>query len=117
MWKRIKNIQIYENHMVIDLITTSKFIKRGLSTNETKETCWGAYVLDTITGEVNTFLSRVTVLATGGAGKVYLYTSNPDIATGDGVAIGYRAGAKVANMEFVQFHPTCLHHPMEKIFD
>ena len=110
------NIQIYENHMVIDLITTSKFIKRGLSTNETKETCWGAYVLDTITGEVNTFLSRVTVLATGGAGKVYLYTSNPDIATGDGVAIGYRAGAKVANMEFVQFHPTCLYHPIEKNF-
>ena len=111
-----KNIQIYENHMVIDLITTSKFIKRGLSTNETKETCWGAYVLDTITGEVNIFLSKIIVLATGGAGKVYLYTSNPDIATGDGVAIGYRAGAKVANMEFVQFHPTCLHHPMEKNF-
>jgi len=111
-----KNIQIYENHMVIDLITTSKFIKRGLSTNETKETCWGAYVLDTTTGEVHTFLSRVTILATGGAGKVYLYTSNPDIATGDGVAIGYRAGAKVANMEFVQFHPTCLYHPIEKNF-
>jgi L-aspartate oxidase len=110
------NIQIYENHMVIDLITTSKFIKRGLSTNETKETCWGAYVLDIITGEVHIFLSRVIVLATGGAGKVYLYTSNPDIATGDGVAIGYRAGAKVANMEFVQFHPTCLYHPIEKNF-
>ena len=111
-----KNIQIYENHMVIDLITTSKFIKRGLSTNETKETCWGAHVLDIITGEVHTFLSRVTVLATGGAGKVYLYTSNPDIATGDGVAIGYRAGARVTNMEFVQFHPTCLYHPIEKNF-
>ena len=111
-----KNITIYENHMAIDLITASKFIRRGLSTNETEETCWGAYVLDIITGEVNTFPSRITVLATGGAGKVYLYTSNPDIATGDGVAIGYRAGAKVANMEFVQFHPTCLHHPMEKNF-
>jgi len=110
------NIQIYENHMVIDLITTSKFIKRGLSTNETKETCWGAYVLDIITGEVHIFLARVIVLATGGAGKVYLYTSNPDIATGDGLAIGYRAGAKVANMEFVQFHPTCLYHPIEKNF-
>jgi len=111
-----RNIQIYENHMAIDLITTSKFIKRGILTNETDETCWGAYVLDIITGEVNTFLSRVTVLATGGAGKVYLYTTNPDIATGDGLAIGYRAGAKVANMEFVQFHPTCLHHPLEKNF-
>jgi len=76
-----KNIQIYENHMAIDLITTSKFIKRGILTNETDETCWGAYVLDIITGEVHTFLSRVTILATGGAGKVYLYTTNPDIAT------------------------------------
>lgn len=111
-----KNIQIYENHMAIDLITTSKFIKRGLSTNETEETCWGAYVLDITKGEVKTFLARITVLATGGAGKVYLYTSNPDIATGDGVAIGHRAGAKVANMEFVQFHPTCLYHPLEKNF-
>jgi len=114
--ERNKKIRIYENHMAIDLITTSKFIKRGISTNETEETCWGAYVLDINTGEVKTFMSRVTVLATGGAGKVYLYTSNPDIATGDGVAIGYRAGAKVANMEFVQFHPTCLYHPMEKNF-
>jgi len=110
------NIQIYENHMVIDLIATSKFIKRGLSTNETEETCWGAYVLDITTGEVKTFLARITVLASGGTGKVYLYTSNPDIATGDGVAIGYRAGAKISNMEFVQFHPTCLYHPLEKNF-
>jgi L-aspartate oxidase len=111
-----KNIEIYENHMVIDLITTSKFIKRGISINETEETCWGAYVLDISTGNVKTFLAGVTVLATGGAGKVYLYTSNPDIATGDGVAIAYRAGATIANMEFVQFHPTCLYHPLEKNF-
>ena len=111
-----KNIEIYENHVAIDLITTSKFIKRGISTNETEETCWGAYVLDIATGDVKTFLAGFTMLATGGAGKVYLYTSNPDIATGDGVAIAYRAGAKIANMEFVQFHPTCLYHPLEKNF-
>jgi len=111
-----KNIEIYENHMAIDLITTSKFTKRGISSNETEETCWGAYVLDIATGEAKSFLAGVTVLATGGAGKVYLYTTNPDIATGDGVAIGYRAGAKIANMEFVQFHPTCLYHPLEKNF-
>ena len=114
--KKNRNIQIYENHMAVDLITTSKFIRRSLSANETEETCWGAYVLDTLTGEVNIFLARITVLATGGTGKVYLYTTNPDIATGDGVAIGYRAGAKVANMEFIQFHPTCLHHPLAKNF-
>ena len=111
-----RKITIYENHMAIDLITTSKFIKRGISTNETKETCWGAYVLDIQTGEIRTFLSKITVLATGGAGKVYFYTTNPDVATGDGVAIGYRAGARVANMEFVQFHPTCLYHPEAKNF-
>ena len=111
-----KNIQIYENHMAIDLITKSKLIRRGIIATETSETCWGAYVLDVEQEEIITFLSKITVLSTGGAGKVYRYTSNPDIATGDGVAIGYRAGAKVANMEFVQFHPTCLYHPLAKNF-
>jgi len=111
-----ENIQIYENHMAIDLITKSKLIRRGIISTETSETCWGAYVLDVEQGEIVTFLSKITVLSSGGAGKVYLYTSNPDIATGDGVAIGYRAGAKVANMEFVQFHPTCLYHPLAKSF-
>ena len=111
-----KNIRIYENHMAIDLITKSKLVRRGIITSETTETCWGAYVLDVEQGEIFTFMSKVTILSSGGAGKVYLYTSNPDIATGDGVAIGYRAGAKVANMEFVQFHPTCLYHPLAKSF-
>jgi len=111
-----ENIQIYENHMAIDLITKSKLIRRGIIATETSETCWGAYVLDVERGEIITFLSKITVLSSGGAGKVYLYTSNPDIATGDGVAIGYRAGAKIANMEFVQFHPTCLYHPLAKSF-
>jgi len=111
-----KNITILENHMAIDLITKSKMIKRGIATSETRETCWGAYVFDATENRVITCLSRITVLATGGAGKVYLYTSNPDIASGDGVAMGYRAGVKVGNMEFVQFHPTCLYHPMAKSF-
>ena len=111
-----ENIKIYEHFMAIDLITQSKMIKRGIITTETRETCWGAYVLDVNQGRVITFLSNVTILSTGGTGKVYRFTSNPDIASGDGVAIAYRAGVKVANMEFVQFHPTCLYHPLAKNF-
>jgi L-aspartate oxidase len=111
-----RKITIYENHMAIDLITRSKLIKRGIVASESSESCWGAYVLNVETGEVITFQSRITVLSTGGAGKIYLYTTNPDIATGDGVAMGYRAGVKVADMEFVQFHPTCLYHPLAKNF-
>jgi L-aspartate oxidase len=111
-----RNIRFYENHMAIDLITYSTRIKRGLVTTTHEDYCCGAYVLDHQSRRVKTFGAGITLLATGGAGKVYLYTSNPDIATGDGIAMGYRAGATVANLEFVQFHPTCLYHPAAKNF-
>jgi len=101
-------IRFLEQHMAVDLITLSKF--------GGPDVCVGAYVLDTQKAEVITMLARQTVLATGGAGKVYLYTSNPDVATGDGIAMAYRAGAEIANMEFYQFHPTVLYHPQAKSF-
>ena len=96
-------VRILEEHMAVDLITLAKY--------GGPEICAGAYVLDVGAGKVHTVLARATLVATGGAGKVYLYTTNPDVATGDGVAMAYRAGAEIANMEFYQFHPTCLFHP------
>jgi L-aspartate oxidase len=105
-----KGIRIVENQSAIDIVTSSKVGIGG------PNRALGAYVLDNASGEISAISARVTVLATGGAGKVYLYTSNPDVATGDGVAMAYRAGASVANMEFFQFHPTCLHHPQAKNF-
>lgn len=100
------NIEVYQNHMAIDLIVPRR--------KHADRVCMGAYVLDKKNQNVITVMSTVTILATGGAGKVYLYTSNPDIATGDGVAMAYRIGATVANMEFFQFHPTILFHPSAK---
>lgn len=100
------SVTIYEQHMAVNLIVPKR--------NSKDRQCKGVYALDKKTGEVHSFVAPVTVLATGGLGKVYLYTSNPDVATGDGIAMGYRAGAKVANMEFFQFHPTILFHPEAK---
>src|SRR5437016_6435324 len=107
---RQSQLDLWENQMAVDLITAGKL---GFAT---EDRCLGIYVLDERTGEVETTRTDRLVLATGGCGKVYLYTTNPDIATGDGVAMAWRAGAVIANMEFIQFHPTCLFHPNAKSF-
>src|SRR5258708_8674926 len=113
--RRVKshpNIEVLEWHIGVDLITSRRPLGQSLEPNRV----WGAYVLDIKSGRVKTIGARHTALATGGAGKVYLYTTNPDTSTGDGVAMGWRAGAPVANMEFIQFHPTRLFHPHAKSF-
>ncbi|RTZ73525.1 MAG: L-aspartate oxidase [Gammaproteobacteria bacterium] len=103
-------ITILEHHIAVDLICTPR--DDGTSPRR----CLGAYLLDLKQHRVRAIAARFVVLATGGANKVYLYTSNPDVATGDGIAMGWRAGCRVANMEFIQFHPTCLYHPNAKSF-
>lgn len=110
--KKVKahpNITLFEHHMAVDLISSDR-------RNRKSQKCVGAYILDTKRGAVDMFRAKATVLATGGASKAYLYTSNPDGSTGDGIAMAWRIGCRVANMEFNQFHPTCLYHPETRTF-
>nr|MDP2189809.1 L-aspartate oxidase [Rhodoferax sp.] len=121
--RQTPNITLFEHHTLVDLITSAKLAGHGTnaanpspSASEHSNHCLGLYALDEATDQVLTFSAPHTILATGGAGKVYLYTTNPDTATGDGIAAAWRAGCRVQNMEFIQFHPTCLYHPHAKSF-
>ncbi|HYF20144.1 MAG TPA: L-aspartate oxidase [Ramlibacter sp.] len=107
--RRTPNIRVFEHHTLVDLITSRRIA-------QLPQRCLGIYALDEQADEVVTIRAPETILATGGAGKVYLYTTNPDTATGDGIAAAWRAGCRVTNMEFIQFHPTCLYHPLVKSF-
>ena len=111
---RDPRIELHEDRLAVDLLLESR-LRRGRA-RPRRDTCWGAYVLDRRSGRIEPVTAKVTVLATGGCGKVYLYTTNPDVATGDGLAMAYRAGAMLENLEFVQFHPTCLYHARAKSF-
>lgn len=103
---KIQNITIFENHTAIDLLTEHQL---GTQTEDSPKRCYGAYILENATGDVHSFIAPITMIATGGIGQIYLHTTNPEIATGDGIAMAYRAGALVADMEFIQFHPTSLY--------
>ncbi|MBC7700140.1 L-aspartate oxidase [Aquabacterium sp.] len=113
--KRHPNISMRERWMAVDLIT-DRHLRKGGATSANTQRCHGIYALDIETQRVETLAASAVVLATGGVGKVYRYTSNPDTATGDGIAMAWRAGCRVGNMEFIQFHPTCLYHPQERSF-
>jgi L-aspartate oxidase len=109
------NIELFEHHMAVDLIT-DHHVSDTTVTSESQIQCWGAYVLDTAAEVVKTFLARFTLMCSGGCGRIYQHTTNPKIATGDGIAMAYRAGARVGNLEFMQFHPTTLYHPKADSF-
>lgn len=109
------NIKVYQNHLAIDLLTQHHLPTHRLKPEE-KIHCWGVYGLDAGSGEIIKFLARVTMLASGGGSRIYLHSTNPEIATGDGVAMAFRAGAEIANLEFFQFHPTSLCHPQARNF-